>query len=111
MTRASSEDPWSEDECRRFLRGRPQLLRKLLADRQSWGRTAIRRDESDPSHLTWVDREGQQQVVLLSQAFRDGHARVLRAVAYELIHLGAEGQHLVEHLFTTHALPGQSPGT
>ena len=106
-----SQEPWNEAERLHFMLNRALVLHKLLTDQQSRRRATAQHDGVSTLHLSWTDHEGQVHDQPLTPVFLAGHARVVRAVAYDLITCGADGQRLAEHLFATLSTTNWRPET
>ena len=81
---------------------RADLLHKLLLDHVLWVQ-ALERFGTDASlAATWVDRDRQEQVTAINQAFLAAHLRILRSVMHDLATCGPEGQRLIQTIVADH---------
>jgi hypothetical protein len=94
---------WEQDLDRAAYRAnRAELLNKLLLDHVLWVRSLDRFGTDASLAATWVDRDGQDQVTALDQAFLAAHLRILRSVMHDLARCGPEGQHLIQTIVAEH---------
>lgn len=81
---------------------RADLLHKLLLDHVLWVQ-ALEQFGTDASlAVTWVDRDGQEQVMAINQAFLAAHLRILRSVMHDRAKCGPAGQRLIQTIVAKH---------
>ena len=94
-----SEDVESdEDDLQGFIEDRAHVLNKVLVDHIVWRQSLEQFGRDASLAATWIDHEGQDQVVAINRAYLKAHLKIVRSLMNDLVGCGTEGKKALQSI-------------
>ncbi len=83
--------PTDVDNLPRYIENRIRLLRKAYDDYAVW-EAQLALAKRDVIGYRWVDRDGNERVMMLTEAFLKVHWKMIRSLILDLVDCGPRGR-------------------